>query len=268
MKRFLSLLYYGLWLWVIGIVVRLRLHPRTLEVHKTFEGVYVRQTDNLYMVLRFYRDGLVLYASIRADDLLESWPQINQWFHRRSILTDLGQGRYMLYDGYLAFEVSSPVGGKVEFSGLYHDHTLLLTTRNTTTGYLAHAEAYQLLHIDESSLEGVYAYTSGQRNHVFRFYRDGTVIQATIFSPDLVGGWERIKVWFHPQSPHLVVRKGRYHIQGARVEFILGWLARQNGSGTRYSGLILDDSLVLETFSSDRISARQEYRRIEIGVDE
>jgi hypothetical protein len=254
--------------WALGRLGRSRLALRSLDAHQRLVGVYVRHTGEVYMVLRFYPDGLVLYASIRAEDLLGSWAQINQWFHRRSTLSDLAQGRYLLYDGYLAFEVTSSPGTKLEFSGLYHDRELVLTLRNSAADYLAQNETYQALPVDESSLEGVFAYTSGQRNHVFRFYEDGTVIQATIFSPDLVSGWDRIRVWFNPQSPHLVVRKGRYHIQGGHVEFILGWLAQQNGSGTRYRGLILDDSLILETYSHERLSARQEYRRVEIGIED
>jgi hypothetical protein len=226
------------------------------------QGVYYRSAAGHYNVLRFYADGLVMQVSIKTEDLLDAWNQINQWFHRHSQYHDLNHGHYLIHESYLGFEFVQG-NHRFGFYGCFQGPGLLLNSHNTVTGQSIYQEYYQPLVLDEASMAGVYAFSVGSRHQVFRFYEDGTVLNATVFSDDLEEGWERISSWFNAATDHLMVRRGRYCVQEGHLRFIIGWAPQRTGSGIRYHGLIRDDSLWLES----NTHGRQEYRRVNIPED-
>ncbi len=103
-----------------------------------------------YDLLRFYDDGLILYAPVcLTKDFTESWPNIRKWFQRDS-QTDLQQGKYYLSGERIWFSTTlTRSDGNtvvVDYSGEYSGSGLVLDSYSHYTGN--EQSAIQFIQVD------------------------------------------------------------------------------------------------------------------------
>lgn len=124
---------------------------KTQEVNQGIEGIFYRyemderQGELSCEVFRFYVDGLVLAARIRADDLTVYWPHIAGWFCRG--FED--NGKYLMAGNALAFSTTSPYG-TIEYNGRYLGDKIVLNTYSYINGFQAENEVYSRFTIPEA----------------------------------------------------------------------------------------------------------------------
>jgi len=81
-----------------------------------------------FEILRFYDDGLVLFAGVMSDEsFMESWPRISQWFHRENLENIASE--YHLAGDFLEFSVTIPDGRTLNYTGTYLEEKLILSLR-------------------------------------------------------------------------------------------------------------------------------------------
>lgn len=119
------------------------------------QGVFVWQGQGeLYEILQFYPDGLVLSAHIQISDLAAAWNRIAGWFQPGTPNRYVAQGRYLVQAKTLSFRVVSPFA-TVEYNGTRLDSDCLQLRLTTGSGAtlersyrplpLAHAAASAML---------------------------------------------------------------------------------------------------------------------------
>lgn len=102
----------------------------TPELEEGISGVFFREHTLGFEILRFYNDGLVLFAGVLSDEyFIEAWPRISQWFHREN--RENFAGEYHLAGDYLEFSVTIQNGITLSYAGTYLESKLILSFRSS-----------------------------------------------------------------------------------------------------------------------------------------
>ena len=112
----------------------------------TITGVYVREIEDYYNVIRFYEDGTVLVASIATapDDICTDWPNIDLWFRKDNPDYPASIGTYHLEGDTITFVASSDYGD-VDYEGTVTGTELVLDIYSHINGNLATDRHYKSL---------------------------------------------------------------------------------------------------------------------------
>lgn len=97
------------------------------ETENKIVGIYIWQYGpESCMILRFYEDGLVLDVSVTTEDIVKSWPTINQWFNRDATDPNHSIGKYYSIGNHLSFSTTSKAGTQ-DYAGAYFGDKLILS---------------------------------------------------------------------------------------------------------------------------------------------
>ncbi len=98
-----------------------------------------------YQVLRFYKDGVVLFTSFRSQDMgtyFADWSAIKDWFNRDTVSDDYSRGTYQFLDeDHLRVSLPATVWPGVlnspqEWLGTYTDGSIVIHKDGFDTTYI------------------------------------------------------------------------------------------------------------------------------------
>ncbi len=117
--------------------------------NKVISGVFLSWThcsDEVpicYWVLRFYKDGVVLFTSFRSQDLgtyFSDWGVIKDWFNRDTVSDHYSRGSYQFLDeDHLRVSLPARPGvlsSPQEWPGIYTDGSIVIHKDGFDTTYI------------------------------------------------------------------------------------------------------------------------------------